>query len=105
MKTIEKIRESFRLIGRIMFAHYMAWLMSWFIHHIVRASQCPFWKAGGDGMPVIGSDIMGIVILISQQKTGLKSFPVKRESCSLKEALGIRFVKRDKMAQLAGILQ
>ncbi len=56
-------------------------------------------EAGAMQVPVICSDIIGNIDLISQQKTGL-IFPVK-DAAVLREALEFAFVKRDKMAQYA----
>jgi glycosyltransferase involved in cell wall biosynthesis len=59
-------------------------------------------EAGAMQVPVVCSDIIGNIDIISQQKTGL-IFPVK-DAAILKEALEFAFVKRDKMAQYAANL-
>lgn len=59
-------------------------------------------EAGAMNVPVICSNIIGNVDIITQQKTGL-IFPVK-DAEVLKEALEFAFVKRDKMAQYAANL-
>lgn len=56
-------------------------------------------EAGAMNVPVICSNIIGNIDIITQQKTGL-IFPVKNAEV-LKEALEFAFVKRDKMAQYA----
>lgn len=56
-------------------------------------------EAAAMEVPVICSDIIGNIDVISQQKTGL-IFPVKNVEV-LKEAMEFAFVKRDKMAELA----
>ncbi|RIW15858.1 glycosyltransferase family 1 protein [Algoriphagus lacus] len=56
-------------------------------------------EAGAMNVPVICSNIIGNIDIITQQKTGL-IFPIKNAEV-LKEALEFAFVKRDKMAQYA----
>ncbi|MGM0946618.1 MAG: glycosyltransferase family 4 protein [Bacteroidota bacterium] len=80
-------------------AHYMA-LADVLVHPSHREGfPNVLLEAGAMQLPVICSDIIGNLDLISQQKTGL-IFPVKNVEV-LREALEFAFVKRDHMIQLA----
>ncbi|EAZ83183.1 glycosyltransferase family 4 protein [Algoriphagus machipongonensis] len=80
-------------------AHYMA-LADVLVHPSHREGfPNVLLEAGAMQLPVICSDIIGNVDLITQQKTGL-IFPVK-DAAVLKEAMEFAYVKRDKMAQMA----
>lgn len=83
-------------------AHYLA--LSDILVHPSHREGFPnvILEAGAMQVPVICSDIIGNIDIITQQKTGL-IFPVK-DAAVLKEALEFAFVKRDKMAQYAALL-
>ncbi|MCS5489705.1 glycosyltransferase family 4 protein [Algoriphagus limi] len=83
-------------------AHYMA--LADVLVHASHREGFPnvLLEAGAMQLPIICSDIIGNRDIITQQKTGL-IFPVGSVEV-LKEALEFAFVKRDKMAQMAGRL-
>ena len=83
-------------------AHYMA-LADVLVHPSHREGfPNVLLEAGAMQLPVICSDIIGNVDIITQQKTGL-IFPVK-DAAVLKEAIEFAYVKRDSMAKMAAAL-